>query len=171
MRLLPSLAFLLAAAAAAAAPARDGLREILHPRAGLPAFRLLVPAAWTDTVDANGNLQLANRDRSVTFAFGFMPSARPADALDPLARTLLQGAVTPPWDSRDAAEVSGHRGHRYVARVRPRAGVEVRTELVLVAVGDGHVASAALFLNGRAPASDETLARLVLAAARLVPAP
>ena len=75
------------------------------------------------------------------------------------------------WHSRDAAEVSGHRGHRYVARVRPRAGVEVRTELVLVAAGDGHVASAALFLNDRAPASDETLARLVLAAVRLVPTP
>lgn len=162
---------LLALGAAVSVPARDGLREVLHPRAGLPAFRILLPEGWTDTTDASGNLRLANRDRSVTFAFGFVPAQPPTEALDPLARALLQGAVVAPWDSRDAAEVSGHRGQRYVARLRPTAGREVRTELVLVAVGDRHVASAALFLNDRAPAADETLARLVLAAARIVPTP
>jgi hypothetical protein len=162
---------LLVLGVAAIAPARDGLREILHPRAGLPAFRVLLPEGWTDTTDAAGNLRLANRDRSVTFALGFVPAERPAEALDPLARSLLQGTVTAPWDSRDAAEISGHRGHRYVARLRPAAGREVRTELVLVAVGDRHVASAALFLNDRAPAADTTLARLALAAVRIVPTP
>jgi hypothetical protein len=169
MRLLCPL--LLALAFATVAPARDGLREILHPRAGLPAFRVLLPEGWTDTTDPSGNLRLANRDRSVTFAFGFVPAERPAETLDPLARSLLQGAATAPWESRDAAEISGHRGQRYAARLRPAAGSEVRTELVLVAVGDRHVASAALFLNHRAPAADETLARLVLAAVRIVPTP
>jgi hypothetical protein len=168
MRTWVSLIALLSLFASAAA-ARDPLRTVLHPKADLPAFRVVLPEDWTDTIDATGNLLLASRDRAVNFSLSLTPSTSPRDALDSLARAVLNGRSGTPWDSREPAEISGHRGYRYTARIRHTNGVEVRVELVLVAVGDRHIASCALLLGERAGRNDETLARLVLAAIRLVP--
>lgn len=173
MRLLRSLSLLLLgfSCLVSTASARDQLREVVHPKADLPAFRVLLPAEWTDTVDPTGNLLLANREKSVNFSLSLTHASAPQDALDGLARAVLTGAVTAPWDSREPAEISGHRGYRYTARIRHSNGVEVRTELVLVAVGDRHIASAALLLGQRASRSEEATARLVLAALKLLPTP
>ncbi len=167
----PLLSLLLAASLVTLASAREGLREIIHPKADVPAFRVLLPADWTDSVDANGNLLLANDGRTANFSFSFVRSSDPTAALDQLAKAILTGAVVSPWDSREPAEISGHRGYKYGALVRHSNGVEVHAELVLVAVGDKHIASCALLLNPRVPRTDETLARLVQAAVAIIPTP
>lgn len=156
---------------ASAAVARDGLREVIHPKADLPAFRVVLPADWTDAVDANGNLSLANEERTANFSFGLVHSSDAAAALDTLAKAMLTNVVVAPWDSREPAEISGHRGFKYTARVRHSNGVEVRAELVLVAVGEKHIASCALLLNARVSRADESLARLVQAGVKLIPTP
>ena len=168
MRLLPSLFVLLAAAAA---PAREVLREVVHPKADLPAFHCLLPADWRSEVDASGNLQLSNRDRTANFSLSLVHGSDPAGSLDVLAKAILAGAVTPPWNSREPAEISGHRGFRYSARVRHTNGVTVRAEVILVAVGDGHIAACSLLLSERVSRDDEATARLVHAAVKLLPAP
>lgn len=168
-RLLSALC--LASLLVTAATAREPLREILHPKADLPSFRVLLPADWSDTVDANGNLLLASDDRTANFSLSFARSSNPREALDGLARAILTGAIASPWDSREPAEISGHRGYRYTARIRHANGAQVRAELVLVAVGENHIASCALLLGERADKSDEALARLVHAAIKLVPTP
>lgn len=162
---------LLLATLASAAHARDGLRDLIHPRAALPAFRCVVPAEWADTIDAAGNLSLANEERTANFSFSLVRTPEPAERLDQLAKVLLAGAVSAPWESREPAEISGHRGFRYVARLKHTNGVIVRVDLVLVAAGPDHIASAALFLNEKVKPADETQARLVFAAARLIPTP
>lgn len=146
------------------------LCEVLHPRADLPAFRCLLPEGWTSEVDNAGNLLLANRDRSANFSLGFVHSPDPEGSIDALAKAILASAVVKPWDSREPAEISGHRGHRYTARVRHTNGVEVRTEVVLVAVGADHIAACSLLFGTRVSRADETTARLMHAAVRLLPA-
>ena len=167
-RLLPMLVLLVAAL-----PAADSaqLREVFHPKADLPAFRCAVPGDWSSSVDANGNLLLANREHTANFSLTFVPSAQPHEALDTLAKAILAQAVTAPWDSREPAEISGYRGFKYTARVRPVNGSEVRTEVVLVAVGDRQIAAASMLLSAHLSSADETTARLVHAAVRIVPGP
>lgn len=160
---------LLLAAAPAGAPAQ--LHEVLHPKAALPAFRCFLPAAWTQSVDPAGNLQLANRDRTANFSLAIVPSSAPRDALDPLARTLLAGALVAPWDSREPAEISGHRGHKYTARIKHPNGALVRAEVILVAIGDAHIGSCSMLLGERVSKDEESTARLVQAAVKLIPTP
>jgi hypothetical protein len=168
MRLFPVLA--LSVATLAAAPARDGLREIVHPQADLPAFRCLVPADWRSSVDATGNLQVSNPAGTLFFSFSFAHAPNPAGAHDALARAVLNGANNPPWDSREPVEISGHRGYRYTARVKSGKDL-VRAELLIVAVGERHLASCSVIFTDRIKAADETTARLVQAAVKLLAAP
>lgn len=165
--LLPLFALLVALAPAAAG--RELLRELLHPRSDLPAFRCLVPADWTSEIDPSGNLQLANEARTATFSLGLVHSNDPRAALDSLARSILADALAPPWEAREPAEISGHRGYKYTARVRYQNGVEIHAELILVAVGDEHIASCALLLSPRLRRDDELLARLVFGSVKLLP--
>jgi len=169
MRLLLSL-FLLAAVALPAATSVP-LREIYHPKADQPAFRCLIPEAWSSEVDAYGNLQLSNRDHTANFSLTLVPSSSPRESLDPLATSLLTSAVNPPWDSREPVEISGHRGFKYTAHVRHSNGVEVHAEVMLVAVGDNRIAACSLLLATRIKPAEEATARLVFAAVRLVPPP
>ncbi|HWA28143.1 MAG TPA: hypothetical protein VG734_21005 [Lacunisphaera sp.] len=165
MRLLRALALSLATLAAASA--RDGLREIVHPTADLPAFRCLVPADWESKVDAAGNLQLANPAHSAFFSLSFAHTSKPADAHDALARAVFGNATEPPWESREAVEVSGHRGFRYAARMKS-GKANVRAELLVVEAGPGHLASCSTIINERIKPEDETTARLVQAALKLI---
>lgn len=169
MRFRPLL--LLFVTALSAATVAAPLRDILHPATGRPAFRCLVPADWTSQVDAVGNLLLANRDRSANLSFTLVNSVAPGESLDALAKTLLFSAVNPPWDSREPAEISGHRGTRYTARVRHTNGVEVHAEVVLVVAGDRQIAAGSMLLSTRIKPADEATARLVFAAIRLAPGP
>lgn len=169
MRALLSMLVLLAAALPATANAQ--LREVFHPKAELPAFRCALPDDWTSSVDAAGNLLLANRGHGANFSLSFVASAQPREALDTLAKAILAQAVTTPWDSREPAEISGYRGFKYTARVRNPNGTEVRTEILLVAVGDRQIAAASMLLSPRLSSADETVARLVHAAIRIVPGP
>jgi hypothetical protein len=163
--LLPVLALLTAASA------RDaGLREIVHPAADLPAFRCLVPEDWKSEVDATGNLQLTNRARTVFFSLSFAHSPTPGEAHDALARAVLNGPTNPPWDRREPVEISGHRGFHYVARVKS-GDDPVRAELLIVQVGDRHLAACSVIFADRLKSADETTARLVLAAVKLLDAP
>lgn len=162
---------LLVLLAAAAAPAREVLREIVHPKAALPAFRCLLPEDWRSEVDASGNLQLANGDRTANFSLSLVHGSDPASSLDALAKVILAGAVVAPWDSREPAEISGHRGFKYSARVRHTNRVVVRAEVILVAVGDRHIAACSLLLAERVARDDEAIARLVQAAVKLLPPP
>jgi hypothetical protein len=157
MRTLLSLFLILTAAAAPAAT--TPLREVFQPE------------DWTSQVDAVGNLLLANKDRSVNFSLSFVNTTSAPDALDPLAKVLLASAVNPPWDSRESVEISGHRGYKYTAHVRHTNGVEVHAEVALVAVGEKKIAACSLLLTTKVKATEETLARLVFAAVKLVPAP
>lgn len=170
MRSLLTLLLLLAAPTCGLA-GRELLREILHPKADLPSFRLLLPADWTNEVDAAGNLLAANADRTANFALSFARASAPHEALDGLAKAILTGAVVAPWDSREPVEVSGHRGYKYTARVRHANGVQVRAEVILVAAGERHIAACSLLLGDRISRSDETLARLVHASVKLLPPP
>lgn len=154
---------------APAAEGRELLREVLHPRADLPAFRCVLPADWTSTVDPAGNLRFANGPSTVTFSLGIMHSSNASGALDTLARAILADAIAPPWETREPTEISGHRGCKYVARVRAANGVEVRAELILVAVGDEHIASCSMIFARRVSADDEMLARLVFGSVKLLP--
>lgn len=165
--LLPLLVLALTATPTQAA--RELLRQVLHPAAGLPAFAGLVPADWRQEIDASGNLQLANGNRSATFSLNVIPTSDPAAALDELARAILASAVVAPWDSRAPAEISGHRGFKYSARVRHTNGVEARAEVVLIAVGAQHLAVCSMILADRVTAEQETTARLVHAGFRLIP--
>jgi len=167
----PLLSMLVLLAAAVPAAAAEPLREIRHPASGQPAFRCLVPENWTSQVDAGGNLLLANRGRTANFSLAFTPSPRPREALDELAKELLDTAVTSPWDSREPAEISGYRGFKYAARVRAPNGVVVRAEVVLVAVGDQQIAVSSLLLAERVSPADEGTARLVHAAIHIAPGP
>ena len=169
MRTLLKLAVLLAAAVPAVASAQP--REVFHPSADRPAFRCLVPEGWSSRVDAFGNLLLANQDHTVNFSLSLVPSARPRESLDVLAKALFESAVHPPWDSREPAEISGYRGFKYTARVRHTNGVEVRAEVVLVAVGEKQIAACSLLLSDPLTSADEGSARLVQAAIHIVPAP
>lgn len=164
------LVFTLSCLVLTAAPARAGLREIIHPKADLPAFRCLVPEDWKDEIDATGNLQVTNRARTVFFSFSFAHAPNPAGAHDALARAVLNGPADPPWDSREPVEISGHRGFRYVARVKSGDDL-VRAELLIVQVGDRHLAAATVIFADRLKPADETTARLVLAAVKLLGAP
>lgn len=165
-RLLP---FVLLPTLLASAPSAV-LRDVLHPRSDLPAFHCLLPEGWTSEVDTAGNLLIANRDRSANFSLGFVHSPDPAGTIDELAKAILASAVVKPWDNREPAEISGHRGYRYTARVRHTNRVEVRTEVVLVAVGADHIAASSLLLGTRVSRADETTARLMHAAVRLLSA-
>jgi hypothetical protein len=169
MRTFLKLLVLLAAAVPAVAPAQ--LREIFHPKADLPAFRCLVPDSWSSSVDAAGNLLLANRSHTANFSLSLVPGAKPRESLDELAKALLESAVHPPWDSREPVEISGYRGFKYTARVRHTNGVEVRAEVVLVAIDDKQIAACSMLLAERLSAADESTARLVQAAIHLVPGP
>lgn len=166
-------AFLLMALFLAAAPsgALAQLRDVLHPRADLPAFRCTIPAAWTNSVDPSGNLQLANRDRSANFSLAFVHSSAPRETLDTLAKTILAGALVLPWDSREPAEISGHRGYKYTARIKHANGALVRAEVILVAVGETRIGSCSMLLGERVSKDDESTARLVQAAVKLIPTP
>lgn len=164
------LVFTLGCIVFAAAPAREGLREIIHPQADLPAFRCLVPDDWPGEVDATGNLQVSNRARTVFFSFSFAHTPNPGEAHDALARAVLNGPANPPWDSREPAEISGHRGFRYVARVKSGDDL-LRAELLIVQVGDRHLAAASVIFADRLKPADEATARLVLAAVKLLSAP
>ena len=169
MRMLLSILALLSTAWSATAA--EPLREVFHPKTELPAFRCLIPTEWTSQVDAVGNLQLANKDRTANFSLSFANSTNAAEAHDPLAKILLASAVHPPWDSREPAEISGHRGARYTAHVRHTNGVEVHAEVLLVPVGDHQVAACSMLLTTRIKPADEAIARLVFAAVRIIPAP
>ncbi|MBI2512713.1 MAG: hypothetical protein HYV96_12095 [Opitutae bacterium] len=154
------------------APAADGrelLRELLHPKSDLPAFRCTIPADWTSEIDRLGNLQLASDARTATFSLGIVHSADPHEALDGLAKTILADAIAPPWKAREPAEISGHRGYKYTARVRAANGVEIDAEVILVAVGDKHIASCSMLLSRRISRDDEVLARLVFGNVKLLP--
>ncbi|MFZ5495972.1 MAG: hypothetical protein ACOZE5_11650 [Verrucomicrobiota bacterium] len=166
----PFLLLALSVAALAAAPTRDSLREIIHPRSDLPAFRCLVPGDWRSEVDATGNLQLANPAGTVFFSLSFAHTPNPAGAHDALARAVLNGANNPPWDSREPVEISGHRGYRYTARVKSGKDL-VRAELLIVSAGDRHLASCAMIFADRLQPADEATARLVQAAVKLLAAP
>lgn len=168
MRTLLSL--LVLALAAGPLPAREVLRQVLHPSADLPAFHGLVPAGWRQEVDASGNLQLGNEDRSANFSLNVIASPDPAAALDELAQAILSSAVVAPWDSRVPFEVSGHRGFKYAARVRHTNGVEARAEVILIAAGERHIAVCSMILADRVTPAQETTARLVQAGLRLIPA-
>jgi hypothetical protein len=159
----------LAAAVPVVMPAQ--LREVSHPKADLPAFRCLVPDSWSSNVDAAGNLLLANRGRTANFSLTLVPSAKPRESLDELAKALLASAVHPPWDSREPAEISGYRGFKYTARVRHTNGVEVLAEVMLVAIDDKQIAACSMLLTDRLSSADESTARLVQAALHLVPGP
>lgn len=166
----PLLTLLLALVALApASRARELLHTVVHPLNELPAFHSTVPGDWSHSVDAHGNLQLANEGRTATFSLGLAHSANPRDALDTLARAILADAVAAPWTSREPAEISGHRGTRYVSRVRAANGTELRAELILVVVGDDHIASCSMLLAERINRTDETLARLVFGNIKLLP--
>lgn len=167
MKSLPWWFLFLAALAPAVGSAQ--LRDVLHPRADLPAFRCQVPVDWTNEVDAAGNLQLANARRTANFSMSIVHSAEPAAQLDGLAKAILAGAVTAPWDSREPAEISGYRGFKYTARVKHTNGVQVRAEVILVAVGEQHIAACSLLLAERVTRPDETTARLVQAGMKLIP--
>jgi hypothetical protein len=153
-----------------AARARDGLREIVHPNADLPAFRCLVPENWTSEVDATGNLQLANATRTAFCSLSFAHTPNPSDAHDALARAVWRDAVNPPWDSREPAEISGQRGYLYKARVKS-GNATVRAELIIVTAGDRHLASFSTLLTERIKPADVSTARLVQAAVKLLVAP
>lgn len=168
MRSLPVL--ILSLVLPALAPARDGLREIVHPSAELPAFRCLVPAGWESKVDATGNLQLSNPARTAFFSLSFAHTPNPAAAHDALARAVLGPAANPPWDRREPVEISGHRGFRYTARLKS-GGATVRTELLIVEAGDHHLAACSTILNDHIKPDDEATARLVQAALKLLTAP
>lgn len=161
--------FLALVVLAPATRARELLRTVVHPLNELPAFLCTVPADWLHSVDAHGNLQLANEARTATFSLGLAHSANPRDALDALARAILADAVAAPWTSREPVEISGHRGTRYVSRVRAANGTELRAELILVVVGDDHIASCSMLLAERINRTDETLARLVFGNIKLLP--
>lgn len=160
---------LLLGAAPAGAPAQ--VREVLHPKSDLPAFRCTIPAAWKSHVDPTGNLQLANRDRTANFSLALVHSSAPREALDLLAETLLAGALVAPWDSREPAEISGHRGYKYTARIKHTNGALVRAEVILVAIGDAHIGSCSMLLGERVSKDEESTARLVQAAVKLIPTP
>jgi len=164
------LTLVLSLAITAVAPARDALREIVHPAADLPAFRCLVPGDWEAKVDPTGNLQLANPARTAFFSLSFAHTPQPADAHDALARAVFGTATNPPWESRQPVEISGHRGFRYAARMKTGAA-NVRAELLVVEAGDGHLASLSTILNERIKPADEAIARLVQSAVKLVVAP
>jgi hypothetical protein len=168
MRPLPILALVLLAAPAAFA--RDGLREIVHPQAGLPAFRCLVPADWHNEVDPLGNLQLSNPGRTAFFSFSFARTPNPAEAHDTLARAVLGDAAEPPWTSREPVEISGHRGFLYTARLKSGKAT-VRAELLIVEAGADHLAACSMILNERVTPGEEATARLVLAAVKLTVVP
>ena len=127
-----------------------------------------MPADWSTSVNADGDLLLANRGHSANFSLNFVPSAHPREALDQLARAILGSVGATVWDSREPAEISGCRGFRYTARVRPAGGAEVRAEIVLVAVGEDRIASASMLLARRMDEDAEVTARLAFAALRLV---
>lgn len=168
MRLLPALALSLLIPAVVAA--REIVREIIHPSAELPAFRCLVPGDWESKVDATGNLQLANPAGTAFFSLSFAHSPNPAAAHDTLARAVLGAAASPPWDSRVPVEISGHRGFRYTARMKTGKAT-VRSELLIVAVGELHLAACSMILNDRIKPDDETTARLVQASVKLLVPP
>lgn len=170
MRPLLPLLLVLAVGSVGATPAPRPLREVLHPKTGQPVFRCLVPANWTSQVDAVGNLLLANPDHTANLSLTLLASANPTDSLDALARTLLASAVRPPWDRREADEISGWRGQAYTALVRHTNGVEVAAEIRLFATGDRQIGACSLLLNRQIKPADEATARLVFAAIRLVPA-
>lgn len=167
MRSLSLLLLLLATLTPTVASAQ--LRDVLHPRADLPAFRCQLPADWTNEVDASGNLQLANPPRTANFSMSIVHSPEPVEKLDVLAKAILAGAVTAPWDSREPAEISGYRGYKYTARVKHTNGVQVLAEVILVAVGEQHIAACSMLLAERITRPDETTARLVQAAMKLIP--
>jgi hypothetical protein len=96
-------------------------------------------------------------------------SSDPREALDVLAKAILADAIVAPWDAREPAEISGHRGYKYTARVRAGNGVEFHAELVLVAAGDEHIASCSMLLARRISRDDELLARLILGNIKLLP--
>lgn len=171
MTMRPASLLLALLLGAAPAGALAQLREVLHPRADLPAFRCTIPAAWTNTIDPSGNLQLANRDRSANFSLALVHSSAPRDALDTLAKAILTGAIVSPWDSREPAEISGHRGYKYTARIKHTNGALVRAEVILVAVGDAHIGSCSMLLGERVSKDEESTARLVQAAVKLIPTP
>lgn len=154
---------------APAARGRELLRELLHPKSDLPAFYCAIPADWTSEVDRTGNLQLANDARTTTFSLGIVHSSDPREALDVLAKAVLADAVTPPWETREPAEISGHRGYKYTARVRAANGTEIHAELILVAVGDEHIASCSMLVSQRVTRDDELLARLLFRSLKLLP--
>lgn len=164
------LVFILSVATLTAAPARDGLREIIHPKADLPAFRCLIPADWRSEVDAIGNLQVSNPVGTVFFSLSFAHTSNPAEAHDALARAVFDGSNNPPWDSREPVEISGHRGYRYTARVKSGKDL-VRAELLIVTVGDRHLASCSTIFTDRLKPADETTARLVQAAVKILATP
>lgn len=150
--------------------ARELLRAVVHPKADLPAFHCTVPVDWRDNADPHGNLQLANAARTATFSLGLVHSRNPREALDALARAVLADAIGgAPWETREPAEISGYRGTKYVARVRAANGATLRAELILVAVGDEHIASCSMLLSERIDRDDETLARLVFGNIKLLP--
>lgn len=168
MRLLLTLT--LALLTATVAPAREVLREIVHPKADLPAFRCLVPPDWRSEVDIAGNLQLSNPARTAFFSLSFAHTPKPDEAHDTLARAVLGGPANPPWDSREAVEISGHRGFRYTARIKSGDST-VRAELLIVEAGDHHLAACSTLFNDRIKPDDEADARLVQAAVKLLVAP
>ena len=170
MRLL-SFLLLLIAASPLNSTARELLREVVHPKSDLPAFHCLLPEDWRHEIDQVGNLQLTNERRTAHFSLSFVHSSDPANSLDELARMVLPPASTPPWDSHEPVEISGHHGFRYTAKVKHSSGVMVRTEILLVAVDREHIASCSMLLSERISQDDEVTARLVLSAIRLLATP
>jgi hypothetical protein len=160
----------LALLTAAVAPAREALREIVHPKADLPAFHCLVPADWRCEVDIAGNLQLSNPARTAFFSLSFAHTPKPDEAHDSLARAVLGGSANPPWSSREPVEISGHRGFRYTARIKS-GDATVRAELLIVEAGDHHLAACSTLFNDHLKPDDEATARLVQAAVKLTAAP
>jgi hypothetical protein len=156
---------LLAFLAPLLAPLTASAKEVRFPETGFPAYSFILPDDWKSQADTSGNLIMVNPNRTVSFVIMIGKTNEPIDVV---AQDAFTVAKATPSDRTEPAEISGHKGRTYFATMMGPKELKLNLEMTIVQVGDSHIGSASLILVPGLTPADETAARLVRNALKLV---
>lgn len=121
------------------------------PETGNPAFAFVLPDDWTASTDADDNMQVASRQKTVLLILSISPDA--TASLDDYAATMLKAGGADPASRKEAAMLAGRSGTTYYSVMNNPSdplGLRVNIRLTLVKPDAGTVATCAFVISASA---------------------
>jgi hypothetical protein len=126
---------------------------------------MTTPDDWTHQPDGNGNMLLIAGDHSASYALSV---GGYEGALDDLAAGAMKAAGAHPPQNMGPTQISGFRGYMYDSDMTNAAGLHINVHMVVIKIGEAHMASITMMTIDGVSASDYAAARGVLGNAAII---